>query len=292
MARRKIRRETSREWSRYYGGGAAGGVEVLHAHFVEHTFARHAHDTFVVGLVEAGVQAYSYRGARHVTPAGRVFLVNPGEPHTGEPAARGGYVYRTMYPSAGLLERIAEEAAGRSAPPSFAAAVLDDDALAGRLSAFHRALAAAASPLAVESLLRDALTHLVLRHAQPRAPRRAGRERAAVRRARDYLEAGFAEAVSLSTLGAVAGLSPFHLARAFRAETGLPPHAYLDAVRVRRARELLDRSVAIAEAAVAVGYADQSHLSRRFKRHLGITPGQYARARAAGRSAAPSLSGS
>ncbi len=54
---------------------------------------------------------------------------------------------------------------------------------------------------------------------------------------------------------------------------------YLDTIRIRRAREMLERAVAIADVAVAVGYADQSHLTRRFKRQLGMTPGQYVRAR-------------
>ena len=75
-------------------------LEMLHARFIEHRFTRHSHDYYVIGVVEAGVQAYSCRGARHVTPAGQIFLVNPGEPHTGEAATHGGYVYRTVYPRA------------------------------------------------------------------------------------------------------------------------------------------------------------------------------------------------
>jgi AraC-like DNA-binding protein len=73
--------------------------------------------------------------------------------------------------------------------------------------------------------------------------------------------------------------SSFHLARAFEKDVGLPPHVYLDMVRTQRARSLLDAGNPIADVAVAVGYADQSHLTHRFKRLLGITPGQYARER-------------
>ncbi len=80
------------EWSRYYAYPDLHDLEVLHARFIEHRFARHAHDYFVVGSVEQGVQAYTYRGVRRVTPAGHVFLVNPGESHTGEAAAADGYV--------------------------------------------------------------------------------------------------------------------------------------------------------------------------------------------------------
>src|SRR5687768_16923203 len=75
------------EWSRYYRLPDASDLEVLHARFVEHRFARHSHEYFVVSYIEEGVQAYHYRQARHVTPAGQMFLVNAGEPHTGEPAS-------------------------------------------------------------------------------------------------------------------------------------------------------------------------------------------------------------
>jgi AraC-like ligand binding domain len=87
-----------REWSRYYRLSVCNSIEALHAGFVTHRYAKHAHDYLVVGLIESGAQAYWYRGARHVTPEGHVFLVNPGEPHTGESATTCGYVYRTLNP--------------------------------------------------------------------------------------------------------------------------------------------------------------------------------------------------
>ena len=89
------------------------------------------------------------------------------------------------------------------------------------------------------------------------------------------MESHFGDAVSLSTLAEVASLSPFYFARAFNEEIGLPPHAYLEGVRIRRARQLLDRGEDLASVALAAGYCDQSHFTRRFKRFLGITPGQY-----------------
>jgi transcriptional regulator GlxA family with amidase domain len=67
--------------------------------------------------------------------------------------------------------------------------------------------------------------------------------------------------------------------RAFRGETGLPPHAYLNQLRVRRARVLLDDGVTPADVAVQVGFADQAHLTRHFKRVVGVPPAAYQRER-------------
>src|SRR5262245_11368987 len=268
------------EWSRYYRQPTLHDLEVLHARFVEHRFGRHSHDHYVIGYVESGVQAFSYRGARHITPAGQIFLVNPGEPHTGEAATPEGYVYRTVYPRASLMQSLAAEVMTGTTIPLFTSAVVRDEAVAARVARFHRAVADGEPGLAVESHLVTALASLVRRYADGSRVSASRRdEQEATRPPREYIAAHFSTDVSLSQLSALAHLSPFYFARAFTKAVGLPPHAYLEAVRIRKARELIDRGVAIADTAVAVGYADQSHFTRRFKRVLGITPGQFARDR-------------
>jgi AraC-like DNA-binding protein len=266
------------EWSQYYRHTALHDLEVLHARFIQHRFARHSHDYYVIGFVEAGVQAFAYRGARHVTPAGQMFVVNPGEPHTGEAATDGGYIYRTIYPRAALIQQVAADVLVRGALPFFAHAVVHDNSLADRLVRFHRAIAEGAPILSLESHLIDALAYLMTRYADDRrsCPRGLD-ERSAVRRAREYIDAHYDADVSLSELATVVRLSPFYFARAFQKEVGLPPHAYLDTVRITRGRELLLRGVSIADVSAAVGYRDQSHFTHRFKRLLGMTPGQVAR---------------
>ena len=84
--------------------------------------------------------------------------------------------------------------------------------------------------------------------------------------------------ISLSDIAAAARLSPFHLARVFKQALGVSPHQYLIQLRVNSARWLLSAGSgerSLAELASAVGFADQSHLTRHFKRVLGVTPGQF-----------------
>ena len=129
-----------------------------------------------------------------------------------------------------------------------------------------------------ERLLLRALARLLTHHIDPRiTPRTIGSERPAVRTACEYIQAHFAEDVSLSRLASLVSLSPFYFARAFEREIGLPPHAYLENVRVQKAREFLDHGHTVVSTALLAGYVDQSHLTHRFKRFLGITPGQYVR---------------
>jgi len=95
---------------------------------------------------------------------------------------------------------------------------------------------------------------------------------------RAYLEAHYAEPIRIGELSRVAGLSLFHLIRAFKAAVGLPPGAYLRQIRIARAQGMLRSGCPIAEVARATAFSDQSHFTRRFKESLGFSPGAYLRA--------------
>jgi AraC-like DNA-binding protein len=259
-----------------------GGLELLCASYVSFVFTPHTHESFLIALTEEGVGYPIFRRDQHPVRPGDVFVLNPEESHAGGPATDAPWGYRAIYPTAELLLRLSAEFAGRRARvPEFAGEVVRDRAVADRLRRFHLASEQPhASQLQRESYLAEALVWLVRRHgvvSQPLRP--AGREHAAVTAAREYLDAHIGDNVSLVSLAAVVGLSPFHLCRVFREGVGLTPHAYQDQLRVRRAKLLLAQQVPIAQAAVEAGFYDQAHLTRHFKRVFGITPGRYVAAR-------------
>ena len=255
---------------------AHGGFDVLHATYITHSFGRHAHDGFAIGVIERGAERFFYRGQLHIAPAGSVVLVDPDEPHDGEAAAAGGWTYRMIYPEGALLRRVAAGLAGEDAAlPSFRQPVVHDPEAARLLAAAHRALVVGEERLATDTLLFAALGQVVERHATASGRMSADATPAAVERARAWLHAHLADDLTLDDLAAAAGVSPFHLVRRFRAATGQPPHAYLLRLRLNRARQLLAAGVPPVEAAAAAGFADQSHLTRRFKRAFGYTPAAF-----------------
>jgi AraC-like DNA-binding protein len=258
------------------------GVDLLRARFVTHRYSRHAHETYTFALIEAGVEVFEYGGSLLRAGTGAVALLNPEVVHTGQAGSPAGWAYRVLYPAAGVVSGIAADLGWRRGTPAFPEAVVDDPRSARLLRAAHVA-AEHGDRLASSSLLRAALAGLLSAHAGPgrlaRQMTRPPKSPAAVRAVRDLLTDRLADPPSLDDLALATGMSPFTLLRVFRGETGLPPHAYLNQLRVRLARRLLDSGVTPAEVAAEVGFADQAHLTRHFKRVVGVPPGAYQRER-------------
>ena len=84
-------------------------------------------------------------------------------------------------------------------------------------------------------------------------------------------------ALTLRDLAAVVHLSPYHFARRFKESTGLPPHRYIIARRIERAKQLLrgGDELSLAQVAARVGFWDQGHFTRHFKRLVGVTPKRF-----------------
>jgi len=241
--------------------------------------AAHSHEEYQLGLSLDSPGEYRYRGGRHPVPVGGLSVIQSGEVHRSRevrerdtPAS-----YRMMYVEPALLQRAAAEAAGcEASEPFFASPAVADGALVRLFVGLYTALEGTGSRLERDSRFLDVLARLVEHHADTRASGEpAGRERRAVRLAREYLEDNHAENVSLDDLAGVVNLSPYHLNRVFSREVGLPPHRYQVQVRVERAKSLLASGEPIRRVASETGFADHAHLTRHFKRLVGVPPSMY-----------------
>jgi AraC family transcriptional regulator len=225
-----------------------------------------------------------YEGVkRHVPPpAGSISLVPAGSPALWRWSGRKDTL--NIYLEPGLVERVAAEAFGLdparlTVPPLDG---LDLPHLRAAMLAVDAELTAggAGGPLAAESLANVLAVHLLRHVLAPRRPERGrdgalprGRLRAVVEYIEEHLDGG----PTLEQMAAVARLSAYHFARQFKAATGLPPHQYVIARRVERAKQLLQTGgdFSLAEVAARAGFADQSQFCQHFKRLVGVTPGQF-----------------
>lgn len=255
-----------------------GSLECINATFHTHEYARHTHDSYVVGIIEAGCERYFCRGAENYAGPGDFCFVNPEEVHDGAPHG-GGYTYRMIYPSVPFIMEIAEDIFDKPcvAPPVFVAPRVRDPELAREFLAAHRALERSGDVLERDQRMILVLGRALARHAGMPAMRPVGREPSAVALARAFVDANFQDDIDLQTLADLSALSRHHFIRAFKREVGLTPHAYLTDRRIRHARRLLARGTPPALTAAQCGFCDQSHLNRAFKARVGTTPGAFAR---------------
>jgi AraC-like DNA-binding protein len=259
-------------WTQFTDGQHT--LDLLTARYHRHAFTPHSHATYAIGVVLSGAETIHYRGAEHRAGVGSLAILEPDERHDGRSADPGGWAYRVFYPTAAML---LEGFAGR---PSFAEAIVDDPATTRLVLAAHEAVTAGADPLAAQSLVTLALQVIVRRHGRLSGPSellRAGDSAATKKVAtiRDRLLADLRCAPGLRELAAGVELSPYHLIKVFKDATGFPPHTWLVLERICRARHLLATGASPAQVSSAVGFADQAHLTRWFKRVTGVTPGAY-----------------
>src|SRR5689334_3015794 len=142
------------------------GLEIFHASYVTHTFARHTHETFAIGLIEAGAGAFASRGTTHIARASHIFIIHPDEVHDGYAAAQNGCTYRMLYADPALWQRFGPQARRSSqALPFFPQTIIEDEVLRGLLLALHLLLEQPSDRLARETALSLALNYLLSTHA-------------------------------------------------------------------------------------------------------------------------------
>lgn len=250
-------------------------MEATHVHYA---YPRHTHDHYVICVVDRGMQSFTHKGTKYYTPPNGLILINPDIVHTGEPAIEQGFHIRSLYPSTKQLQSVFTELTGLDHGAPFFGAVRVDDPIATRhVVNLHMALKNEAELLACESHYLNTMAYLIERYADVSvSQRRIGQEHKAVQQSRDYIEANFARPIALAELARHVDLSTYYFLRVFRKTVGMPPHAYLQNVRIQHAQRLIEQGNSLADVAFDVGFNSQSHLTRRFKQFVGITPGEYA----------------
>lgn len=235
------------------------------------------YDQYVL-LVAQGTEArIRYRGRTQSVPERVLVLVAPGEVIS--VSAPRDYTYHSAFVAPDVATGITEGSEAATFAEVFRRLYMREESLVRAFLRTHAELERAASPLEAETALLELWTTLRKPAAgAPAAPAAQTRTPSPViRRARDFIHTHFVRGVTLEELSHLTGMCRYSLVRAFTREVGVPPHAFQTTLRVHRARELIGAGMPIAQVALEVGFADQSHLNRHFKHVLGFTPGHYAR---------------
>lgn len=266
------------EFAHLWQPGIAG-IELYSAQLYRHTFAKHMHEAYTIGLNHRGLGGFFYRRGNHCAYPGSFNLIHPDEVHTGQVQDEKGWGFRSLYVSVPKMQQVLAqlEWQGASLPYFEIASDASIDAIGQAI--FSRLFVALGQPplqLEQESLLLELIAYLIDRYGdRQRRWQRPEPKSIALAQVQTYIETHYADNISINTLARQVGISPFYLIRGFREQIGLPPHSYQRHWQLMQAKRSLRSNQPIADIAIAHGFYDQSHLNRAFKKAFGVTPGQY-----------------
>ncbi len=247
-----------------------GVREVLRARFASHAYPPHTHDTWTLFLVDEGSVAYDLdRHARGAEPS-MVSLLPPGVVHDGRPGRSGGYQKRAIYLEPAV---IGDALVGRAVDQP----VLADPGLRRQVSRLHDALGCVDDAFEAETRLAFVAERIQQAFGAVDGGTSPGRDRPddLAEAFRAYLDEHVTETVTVAAAARRLDASPTQVTRAFVAAFHITPHAYLVARRLDLARTRILDGRPLADVAADVGFFDQAHLTHRFKRFLGVTPGAF-----------------
>lgn len=253
------------------------GVELFNAQLLRHSFDKHFHDLYTVGISCGGQGRFWWQGKIYTAHPGLFHLINPGIVHTGQVASTNGWRFHNLYLSMGFIEKVLAQLEWKTQGlPNFLYPTVSDIALQTSFCYLLQLLSDRRSQLELDTCLLNVFAQLFLRHTECSSPLRIPRqETQAITVIRDYLETHYAENISIDVLSNLVNLSPHYLIRCFHRHVGLPPHRYQRNWQLLQAKHALQTSQTLSKIAVEHGFYDQSHLTRYFKRMFGVTPAQY-----------------
>jgi AraC-like DNA-binding protein len=253
---------------RFWQPAPEGATELVCAYLEAGEAPPHLHEEWQFGVLETPSKLSLGAFRRYSAHADDVTIVHPYDVHSEGAELAAPPRWRMLYIAPSIVSGLYGGEASRFPGP-----VVTDPAAAAELRELLR-LSEDGAIRGADFLSRVAhwLEELLARHADDVA---APKRMPAVERARAYLQDRPTQSVTLPEVGAVAGVTISHLVRSFSRAVGLPPRSYHAQVRLARARRLLAEGKSATWVAYECGFADQSHLSRRFKECHGVTPGAF-----------------
>ena len=243
---------------------------------MEQPFPNHFHDYYVLGLIEAGTRRLFCRNRDYIVGPESLLLFHPGDSHGCTQSGSEPLDYRSVHIPQEIMRTLMEEISGEPQLPSFSENIIRDDTAAGYFRRLHGLAMSGSREFEKEETFLFLLALLLEQYGHPSPSHERGSS-GEINSICTFIDENYGEHITLDQLCRCGGFSKSGLLRAFTREKGVTPYRYLQAVRIGRAKTLLEQGASPAEAALQTGFADQSHFTRFFTQFIGLPPAAYGR---------------
>ena len=246
-------------------------VQMRSANHSNSCYSTHSHDEFSFGVVDYGSAKYKNLQRNYQIQAGVTVTINPGDAHSCNPD-QGEWSYRMLFIDSAWMADLQRQmfAHKHSDYLPFKQNLLKDKHSYQQFDQLYDCLRTESNPLMAEGRLIDYCQQLFADN-----PQRTSLDATSNSQVQELIMDQLGSNIALTDFCQLANMSPFHLIRSFKHQYGQSPHAYQLDQRIKRARLLLKAGDSLANTATALGFADQSHFQRNFKKRTALTPRQY-----------------
>lgn len=251
-------------------------IEAYRFEGIVQPFPNHFHDYYVIGLIEYGERRLICNNTEFMLSKGDMLLLNPSDSHGCIQTDGGVLDYRALNISKEKMSELAAEITGDSEPPHFSENVLRGSGLSECFLRLHEMILSGCGEFEKEEALLILVSELIGLSGKPYLER-ISRHAAPIERACRFMDEHFVEHITLDQLCEYSGLSKSTLLRSFAKTHGVTPYRYLQAIRINKAKELLEQGARPIDAAFQTGFSDQSHFTNLFGTFIGLPPGTYSR---------------
>lgn len=251
-------------------------LEAYHFEGIVQPFPNHFHDYYVIGFVEAGKRCLSCKNKEYKIDKGDILIFNPNDNHACVQCDGGALDYKELNIPKSTMLSLVEEITGENELPIFTENVIKNEEINSYLRSLHQMVMEGSKEFEKEETLLLLISLLIEQYGQPfsKCIPECSTE---IEKACEFMTSHFDEHITLEQLCKCTGLSKSTLLRAFTKFKGVTPYRYLQAIRIGKAKELLEQGVTPIDAAIQTGFSDQSHFSNFFNMFIGLSPSAYRR---------------
>lgn len=262
----------------YKNTNSVKGAVMMEANMYDFNFKMHSHEEFLIGVTKKGIQTFYCKGEIHKVQPGGIMTFNPDDAHDGHAELKSGLNYEMFYIDQKTIDRFTRGICGeKSANFHFKETVQYDDKLTRKvLDLFNTVSDNENNTLESQDKFFDIISSVMIRFGDfSKEKMDAIKDNVLINRAKNYIRQNATDNISLNDIAAEVGVSPFYFARMFKKTTGLSPHNFLNQCRISIIKDNITEDISFAELALQAGFYDQSHMNKRFKETMGLTPKQY-----------------